>query len=51
MFLQSNHCDYKNLKIDKNNLLTLFKDNSITDQLSVYAMNELFFFKFEQYSE
>ena len=31
MFLQSNHCDYKNLKIDKNNLLTLSEDDSIAD--------------------
>ena len=43
MFLQINHCDYKNLKIDNDNLLTLSEDDSITDKLSAYKMNELFF--------
>ena len=43
MFLQINHCDYKNLKIDKDNLLTLSEDNSITDQLPACEMNEPFF--------
>lgn len=43
MFLQNNHCNYKNLKIDKNNLLILFKNNFIADQLSAYEINKLFF--------
>ena len=43
MFLQINHCDYKNLKIDNDNLLTVSEDDSITDQLSAYEVNELFF--------
>ena len=43
MFLQVNHCDYKNLKTDKDNLLTLSEDDSISDQLSACEVNELFF--------
>ena len=45
MFLQINHCNYKNLKVDNNNLLTLSEDDSITDQLSACKVNELFFLK------
>ena len=42
MFLWANHCDYKNLKIDNNNLLTLSEDGFITDQLPACKMNKPF---------
>ena len=42
MFLRGNHCDYKNLEIDKDNLLALPEDGSITDQLPACEVDEPF---------
>ena len=43
MFLRGNHCDYKNLEIDNDNLLALPEDGSITDQLPACEVDEPFF--------
>ena len=43
VFLQGNHCDYKNLEIDNDNLLALPEDGSITDQLPACEVDEPFF--------
>ena len=40
MFLQVNHPDYQNLKIDGDNLLTLSKDGPVTDQLLTHKVNK-----------
>ena len=42
MFLRANHCDYKNLEIDNDNLLALPEDGSITDQLPACEVDEPF---------
>ena len=43
VFLRGNHCDYKNLEIDNDNLLALPEDGSITDQLPACEVDEPFF--------
>ena len=43
VFLQANQPDYRNLEIDKDNLLALPEDGPITEQLPACEVNEPFF--------
>ena len=42
-FLRANHPDYRNLEIDKDNLLALPEDGPITEQLPACEVDEPFF--------